>query len=278
NKIMDFKKKLENLPELQFYKDLDLDLIISYRYRKEINKDTILFLHGFNGNSKSWAYQFNFFKNKSSVISIDAPGFGKSDSSSIDMDVIADVVVRLLKSLKISKFHVVGHSMGGMLAQILGSKYSNNVGKLVLSCTFKGYNLPKNTPLMEPYQRRIKDRISMSDEEYGRKRIREMLPKRSEDEIFEFLSVISGEISEGSINSGGMAMQYLDTTNYLPSIINKCLIILASEDVVVSKQKSELLIKDIPHANIIELSNVGHAPYCEDAISYNNVLVKFLLK
>ena len=275
---MGFKKELKDLPKLQFYKDLDLNLIISYRYRKEINKDTILFLHGFNGNSKSWAYQFNFFKNKSSVISIDAPGFGKSDPSSIDMDVIADVVVRLLKSLKISKFHVVGHSMGGMLAQILGSKYSNNIGKLVLSCTFKGYNLPKNTPLMEPYQRRIKDRISMSDEEYGRKRIREMLPKRSEDEIFEFLSVISGEISEGSINSGGMAMQYLDTTNYLPSIINKCLIILASEDVVVSKQKSELLIKDIPHASIIELSNVGHAPYCEDAISYNNVLVKFLLK
>ena len=274
---MGFKKELKDLPKLQFYKDLDLDLIISYRYRKEINKDTILFLHGFNGNSKSWAYQFNFFKNKSSVISIDAPGFGKSDPSSIDMDVIADVVVRLLKSLKISKFHVVGHSMGGMLAQILGSKYSNNVGKLVLSCTFKGYNLPKNTPLIEPYQRRIKDRKNMSDDEYGRQRIREMLPKRSEDEIFEFLSVISGEISEGSINSGGMAMQYLDTTKYLPSIINKCLIILASEDVVVSKQKSELLIKDMPHASIIELSNVGHAPYCEDAISYNNVLVKFLL-
>ena len=275
---MGFKKELKDLPKLQFYKDLDLDLIISYRYRKEINKDTILFLHGFNGNSKSWAYQFNFFKNKSSVISIDAPGFGKSDPSSIDMDVIVDVVVRLLKSIKISKFHVVGHSMGGMLAQILGSKYSNNIGKLVLSCTFKGYNLPKKTPLMEPYQRRIKDRINMSDEEYGRKRIREMLPKRAEDEIFEFLSVISGEISEGSINSGGMAMQYLDTTKYLPSIINKCLIILASEDVVVSKQKSERLIKDIPHASIIKLSNVGHAPYCEDAISYNNVLVKFLLK
>ena len=274
---MGFKKKLKDLPKLQFYKDLDLDLIISYRYRKEINKDTILFLHGFNGNSKSWAYQFNFFKNKSSVISIDAPGFGKSDPSSIDMDIIADVVVRLLKSLNISKFHVVGHSMGGMLAQILGSKYSNYISKLVLSCTFKGYNLPKNTPLIEPYQRRIKDRKNMSDDEYGRQRIREMLPKRSEDEIFEFLSVISGEISQESIKSGGMAMQYLDTTKYLPSIKNQCLIILASEDVVVSKQKSELLIKDIPHASIIELSNVGHAPYCEDAISYNNVLVKFLL-
>ena len=275
---MDFKKKLKNLPELQFYKDLDLDLMISYRYVKENNKDTILFLHGFNGNSKSWAYQFEFFKNKNSVISIDAPGFGKSDPSSIDMEMIGDVVVRLLKSLNISKFHVVGHSMGGMLAQILSSKYSNSVNKLVLSCTFKGYGLPKNTPLMESYQRRIKDRKNMSDDQYGRHRIREMLPKCSENEIFDFLSIISGEISEGSIKSGGMAMQYLDTTKYLPYIKNQCLIILASEDNVVSKKKSESLIQDIPHAIIKELSNVGHAPYSEDSVSYNNVLVKFLLK
>ena len=48
----------------------------------------------------------------------------------------------------------------------------------------------------------------MSDDKYGRYRIREMLPKRSEDEIFEFLSIISGEISEGSIKSGGMAMHF----------------------------------------------------------------------
>ena len=59
---MGFKKELKDLPKLQFYKDLDLNLIISYRYRKEINKGTILFLHGFNGNSKSWAYQFNFLR------------------------------------------------------------------------------------------------------------------------------------------------------------------------------------------------------------------------
>ena len=275
---MSFKKQLENLPELKFYIDIDLDLTISYRYRKENNKDTILFLHGFNGNSKSWVNQFEFFKNMSSVISIDAPGFGKSDPSSIDMEMIADVVVRLLKSLNISNFHVVGHSMGGMLAQILGSKYYNSINKLVLSCTFKGYGLPKDTPLMETYQKRIKDRKSMSDDQYGRHRIREMLPKRPEDEIFDFLSIISGEISEGSIKSGGMAMQCLDTTKYLPSIKNQCLIILASEDSVVSKKKSESLIQEIPHASIKELSNVGHAPYCEDVVLYNDVLVKFLLK
>ena len=273
---MNFKEVLENLPKLNIYKDIDLNLTISYRYRKVRSKDTILFLHGFNGNSKSWAYQFQFFKNVNSVIAIDAPGFGKSEASVIDMETIADIVVRLIKSLNISKFHVVGHSMGGMLAQILGSKYNTYIDKLVLSCTFKGYGMAKETPLMEAYQKRIRDRKNMSDKQYGKYRIREMLPKQKEDAVFDFLSTISGEISERSIKSGGMAMQYLDTTDYLHLIKNECLIIRASKDKVVSKNQLDLLIKDIPHAKVKELLNVGHAPYCENAPSYNNLLAKFI--
>ena len=75
---MSYKNFLEQLPELELFHDKELNLTMSYRYRKEDNNIPILFLHGFNGNSKSWAYQFNFFKNKRSVIAIDAPGFGKS--------------------------------------------------------------------------------------------------------------------------------------------------------------------------------------------------------
>ena len=274
---MDFKTKLKKLPDLKFYEDVGLNLVLSYRYRVENKKDTILFLHGFNGNSKSWAFQFDFFQNHSSAISIDAPGFGKSDPSSADVETIAEVVARLLQSLNISKVHVVGHSMGGMLAQILAAKHSSLVNKLVLSCTFAGYGMPKRSSLMTAYQTRIRDRKTMTDFEYGRLRIREMLPRRSEDNIFEFLSVITGEISEGAIKSGGMAMQCLDTTNYLPLIKSDCLIIIALKDSVVSKKKSEWLIKNIPHASIKELPNVGHAPYCEDFVAYNKILIDFVL-
>ena len=37
-----------------------------------------------------------------------------------------------------------------------------------------------------------------------------MLPELKDKEIFSFLSIISEEITEGSIMSGGMAMQTLD--------------------------------------------------------------------
>mgnify|MGYP006191265761 FL=1 len=273
---MSYKKVLEQLPELELFHDKELNLTMSYRYRKEDNNIPILFLHGFNGNSKSWAYQFNFFKNKRSVIAIDAPGFGKSSPAVLDMEAIADMVFRLLKAMNIFTCQVVGHSMGGMLAQIISSKYNKLVKKLVLSCTFKGYGMSEAVPLMGSYSKRILERTQLSDEEYGKLRIREMLPSLKENETFDFLASISGEISEGSIKSGGMAMQSLDTTKYLSNIKQKCLIIKASDDKVVSKERSLSLEEEIPHAEIKEIPNVGHAPYCEDIFAFNNTLEKFL--
>ena len=273
---MSYKIFLEQLPELELFYDKELNLTMSYRYRKEDNNIPILFLHGFNGNSKSWAYQFNFFKNKRSVIAIDAPGFGKSSPAVLDMEAIADMVFRLLKAMNIFTCQVVGHSMGGMLAQIISSKYNKLVKKLVLSCTFKGYGMSEAFPLMSSYSKRILERTQLSDEEYGKLRIREMLPSLKENETFNFLASISGEISEGSIKSGGMAMQSLDTTKYLSNIKQKCLIIKASDDKVVSKERSLSLEEEIPHAEIKEIPNVGHAPYCEDISAFNNTLEKFL--
>jgi pimeloyl-ACP methyl ester carboxylesterase len=274
---LSYKKVLDQLPELELFHDTELNLTMSYRYRKEDNNIPILFLHGFNGNSKSWAYQFNFFKNKRSFIAIDAPGFGQSNPAILDMEAIADMVFRLLKAMNISSCQVVGHSMVEMLAQIISSKYNKLVKKLVLSCTFKGYGMSEAVSLMGSYSKRILERTQLSDVEYGKLRVREMLPSlKEEEEIFLFLASISGEISEGSIKSGGMAMQLLDTTKYLSNIKQKCLIIKASDDKVVSKERSLSLEEEIPHAEIKELSNVGHAPYCEDTFTFNNTLEKFL--
>ena len=71
-------------------------------------------------------------------------------------------------------------------------------------------------------------------------------------------------------------MQLLDTTKYLSNLKQKCLIIKASDEVV-SKELSLSLEKKIPHAEIKELSNVGHAPYCEDIFAFNNTLEKVFI-
>ena len=273
---MNYRNLLEDIPSLDFYFDELLNLKLSYRFRIEKNKPVLLLLHGFNGNSKSWAYQFHYFKGRRSVIAIDAPGFGQSDPSDLDMLSISNVVYNLLKSIDVTKCDLVGHSMGGMLAQIVASQYNKLINKVVLSCTHKGYALPIGSPLRDPYKIRLEERKTMSDKEFGQLRIQKMLPELKNKEIFSFLSSISEEITEGSINSGGIAMQTLDTTGYLSNLKQDCLILKGSKDIVVSKERSYELEKLLIHAIVKEIPNVGHAPYCEDAITFNAEVEKFL--
>ena len=272
---MNSQEILNQLPDPAIFKDNKYNLKISYRYQK-INKEIpILFLHGFNGSSKSWAYQFDYFKNKRSIIAVDAPGFGQSDPADLDMLSIAHIVYNLLRSINIVRCDLVGHSMGGMLAQIMASQYNSLINKVILSCTHKGYALLKGSPLREPYRLRLEQRKKMSDEEFGQLRIQKMLPELKNKEIFKFLSFISAEINEDSIQSGGMAMQTLDTTDYLSKLNQDCLILKGSKDIVVSNERSYELEKLLKHAKIKELQNVGHAPYCEDANTFNGEVENF---
>ena len=234
-----------------------------------------MFLHGFNGNSKSWAFQFLHFRDKRSVIAIDAPGFGKSDAADLNMFEIAKLVNNLLTNLGIKKFDLVGHSMGGMLAQIVSADFSDSVNKLVLSCTHKGYALLPKSPLRKPYSQRLEERKKLSNEEFGKLRIKKMLPELKDKEIFSFLSIISEEITEGSIMSGGMAMQTLDTSTSLLKVNQPCLILKGSKDIVVSNERSNRLQQSLPHAKVLELSNVGHAPYCENSSDFNEAIETF---
>ena len=273
---MNYTKLLQDIPKLDFYFDEILNVNLSYRFRYENDKPVLLLLHGFNGNSKSWACQFKYFENKRSVLAIDFPGFGGSEFVELDMIYVAELLTRFLENIKVTRCDVLGHSMGGMLAQIFCSNNYGLTNKVILSCTHKGFCLPKGTPLVENYQKRIKERLIMSDIDFGELRINEMLPGLENREIFKFLSLISGEITEESIKCGGMAMQTLDTTNYLSKLNQDCLIIKASKDIVVPKQRSQELEKLLQHAKIIEFQNVGHAPYCENAKLFNSEIENFL--
>ena len=273
---MNYTERLNDIPKLDFYFDEILNVNLSYRYRYENDKPVLLLLHGFNGNSKSWSCQFKHFENKRSVLAIDFPGFGGSDFGDLDMISVSQLLTRFLENIKVTRCDVLGHSMGGMLAQIFCSNNYGLTNKVILSCTHKGFCLPKGTPLVEKYQKRIKERLIMSDIDFGELRISEMLPGLENKEIFNFLSLISGEITEESIKCGGMAMQTLDTTNYLSKLNQDCLIIKASKDIVVPKQRSQELEKLLQHAKIIEFQNVGHAPYCENAKLFNTEIENFL--
>ena len=97
----------------------------------------LVLVHGFLGSSKMWEPQIKFFKNNFRVITPDLPGFGKSKKvkSCNSIQSIANLLLETLQNKKIDKFHLLGHSMGGMVVQEMAKKSGDKISKLVCYST-----------------------------------------------------------------------------------------------------------------------------------------------
>ena len=265
--------------ERQIYKITGATKIISFRQQDPAvvtkTTPTLVFLHGFNGNSASWRHQFSYFQSYR-VLSIDAPGFGETSVFEGGMAGFAETVIQMLYDLGLKSFWLVGHSMGGMLAQIIAARTGDNCKGLVLSCTHKGHARSSVDPLPDDVLSRIKDRSSLNDHDFGTLRIKRMLSGNISPNVQDFLVSIAGDIREEGIRWGAAATQYLDTTNYLGDIKAPILILSANQDIVVKPASLAALIHDLPEAERVEMQDVGHAPYCEDADTFNSLIERFI--
>jgi pimeloyl-ACP methyl ester carboxylesterase len=192
------------------------------------------------------------------------------------MVAIADEVAALISSLVTGKAVIIGHSMGGMLAQVLGATHPNICQAIILSCTHKGRGQPVGSPLGAAVQERIQQREVMNDASYGALRVGKMLSGKIDPQIMAFLAAVAGEIRVEGIRCGGFAMQYLDTSPFLDKITAPVAIFTGADDVVVKPDAAAALKAGLPQAHHWLLVDVGHAPYCEDAASFNAAVEAFL--
>jgi 3-oxoadipate enol-lactonase len=85
--------------------------------------DVIVLLHGLGGSSNTWAPLMPTLS-RFQTIRLDLPGSGRSHrvEGPISIDSLVSAVERVMTALSISKAHVMGHSMGTIIASHLASK------------------------------------------------------------------------------------------------------------------------------------------------------------
>ena len=93
----------------------------------------LVLVHGFLGSSEMWRLQINFFKENYRVIAPALPGFGKSNKvkSCNSIEGMAKSILTSLEKKKIERFYLLGHSMGGMIAQEMVKLTGEKILKLI---------------------------------------------------------------------------------------------------------------------------------------------------
>lgn len=111
-------------------------MILPTTQRQGQSGDAVIFLHGIGGSAASWQPQLSFFGERFQAIAWNMPGYSNSPAMpEMTFATLADALQRLLDSLEIPQAHLVGHSMGGMVAQEFLVQRQNRVKSLILYAT-----------------------------------------------------------------------------------------------------------------------------------------------
>lgn len=103
----------------------------------------LLLVSGLNGLAAPWQGIVPALAAQFRVITHDHRGLGRSDgwNGAYSVDQIAADVIGLMDHLAIDKAHIVGHSLGGAVAQAIAADYPHRVAGLVIYASWPGFDL-----------------------------------------------------------------------------------------------------------------------------------------
>ncbi len=90
---------------------------------------TVILIHGFCEDGSMWdEFKQDLLEEKYRVVCIDLPGAGKSEAmTGLPIEGMADVVHAVVEELKLDKFVLIGHSMGGYVSLAYAAKHADHL-------------------------------------------------------------------------------------------------------------------------------------------------------
>ena len=93
----------------------------------------IVFLHGLLGSSRNWRSVTKSLSSQYRTLCFDLPNHGKSfHQPSTSVQEMADAIFLQLEEMRVSKFIICGHSLGGKVAMRIACDHTDSINKLVV--------------------------------------------------------------------------------------------------------------------------------------------------
>jgi 3-oxoadipate enol-lactonase len=256
---------------------------INIDYRVEGEGEPLVMICGAGADKSSFKSQTASFKKYFCTVTFDSRGSGKSDKPAgpYTIKMMADDTVGLMDHLGIEKAHVLGVSMGGMIAQELAINYPERVNKLVLGCTFarkdetSGWSKEFDEAIMT-YVRSSQDKASLRRLGY----VMMDLQINNGYNRFLFLPLIKIALrfmpAAPGVDAQFAAVGTHDTSDRLGMVRAPTLVITGSDDRLINPVSSELIASLVPGAKLVKVMGGGHGFMMEMSDKFNREVLDFL--
>jgi len=255
--------------------------------------DPLILIHGFTSKKETFVAQVSDLSKYFQVIRLDNRGSGKSErpNESYTMDMFVEDIRGLMDYLRIERAHILGFSLGGMIAQSFALKYPNRLKKLILLNTISQIHIKEEAlkgyiqNRIQNYEEKLRDPetafFNSAPLAYTYKFINELksnLTKRfhgaySVEELIKESTI--DPATPQDIRNQANAFLNFDVLDKLSKIKNPTLIICGKFDVQTPKKESIKMHSQIPNSKLIILK-AGHSSNKEKAPEVNKAIIDFL--
>jgi pimeloyl-ACP methyl ester carboxylesterase len=239
------------------------------------NKFPLVMVHGFLGSSLMWEPQIQDLKKTFRVISPDLPGFGYSNKAETlsSINLMAKSVLDLIEQKNINKFHLLGHSMGGMIVQEMTKLAGDKVEKLICYGTGPIGEMPERFETIEHSRERLKNEgLSKTAHRIAKT----WFVEEDKDKQFD-LCLKAGKLTTIEAADAALeAMKNWSGLENLKNIKNKTLIIWGDKDRAYNRNQVDTLNENIIDSNLIIFEGCSHNVHLENPQKFNKTVSDFL--
>ena len=244
----------------------------NYYFKKVNERNPIVFIHGVGLDRNMWSPQINYFKNYS-TLTYDLLGHGKTPykKEDVKMNDYVHQLLSLSEFLNLDKFHLVGFSIGSLIAINFAANFQKKLNSLTLIATT--YKRSENQ------RQAVIDRVNLAK---LNKPISQLALKRwftdkyieNNPNVYEkFIKILTkkGEDQKNFIKAYELFAYYKDDIEIIKKIKTRTLIMTGSKDPGSTPEMSKNLSKDMINSSYIEINNGKHlcSIECSDDVNIN---------
>ena len=258
---------------------------ININYKVQGKGEPLILISGYAADQTGYMFQTRTFKKYYRVVTFDNRGVGKTDkpSGGYSIKMMADDTVGLMDYLGIEKSHILGISMGGMIAQVIAINYPERINRLILASTFARRD--ESSGFSAEFYKLLGLRESYTDDDTRSVPILRiadtLLSLALNKTLYRAILLPIGKILVRLNGAAGLIGQWEAILNHnavegLPQINVPTLVIVGNKDREHKRTSSEVIAKLIPNAKLVKVEGGSHWFASEMSGRFNKEVLDFL--